>query len=479
LIGHPLAHMGIVSRCVFSPEGGYLATAQADGLVRVWRRPTGNLAKSQVSPWGRMRLRVGSDGLLAAPSLYWHEAPCPYNVFGPEHLVIREVATGRPTGPEIPLPGNLVDSCICSDNRSVAVGSVAGQRGWLSVYDVATGRPLVAPRSLPGRPVSVAVRPHGSQVAVLCKGGALLVVDPRTGGERFSVRLEPWSGTEERWHRAEYTPDGATLVALTDDMINSLHVFEADTGRLRYPPIRPVLKGGPCRSFALSSDSRLLATAVTGTNAAQVWDLTSGRPLSQPLLHPGDTYGLFHVSFSPDCRWLLTSHKDGQARLWDWKTGTLACPPLKHPDEVFAGWITPDGRHAVTACRGTYGTLHVWELTTGKPVAAPFRLAPARHEEHVVAYASLSPDGKWAHAIVPDLDSLTQVSLAELLSQPDMPTEDLVLLGELASAQRIALGDESSLNTEQWLERWNRFRFRQPGFGRPTLAPGASGRERP
>jgi WD40 repeat protein len=156
--------------------------------------------------------------------------------------------------------------------------------------------------------------------------------------------------------------------------------------RLRYPPIQPVLKGGPCRSFALSSDSRLLATAVTGTNAAQVWDLSSGRALSRPLLHPGDGYGLFHVSFSPDGRFVLSSHKDGEARLWDWKAGVLACPPLKHPDEVFAGWVLPDGRHAVTACRGTSGTLHVWELTTGKPVAPPLRLAPTTDENRIVAY---------------------------------------------------------------------------------------------
>jgi WD40 repeat protein len=468
LIGPPLPHMGIVSLCDLSRENGYLATAQADGLVRVWKRPAGDLARPQLTPFARMRCRVSPDGLLATPGL-WHEEPTSYNSFRPSELVIQEVTTGKPAGPAIPLPGALADSCICADNRSVAAAYVDGPTGWLSVYDLATGRPLHAARSLPGRPVSVDARPHGSDVAVLCKGGTLLVVEARTGDERFAVRLEPCFGTENPWERIEYTPDGATLVALTEGEYNVLHVREADTGRLRCPPIQPILKGGPCRSFALSSDSRLLATAVTRTNAAQVWDLSSGRALSRPLFHPGDGYGLFHVSFSPDGRFLLTSHKDGEARLWDWEAGVLACPPLKHPDEVFAGWVLPDGRHAVTACRGTSGTLHVWELTTGKPVAVPLRLAPTTDENHVVAYVSLSPDGKWAHAIVPVLNSQTRLSLAELLSVPDLPTEDLVLLGELASGQRIVLGDESRLNTEEWLERWQRFRRRQPGFGGPPL----------
>jgi WD40 repeat protein len=445
-IGHPLAHMGIIYLCDLSRETGYLATAQQDGLVRVWQPPARDLAKSQLLPAGVRSLRVSPDSLLATPGL-WHEEPCPYNLFGPGQLVVQEAATGKPAGPAIPLPGLLVDSCICADNRSVAAVSVADRSGWLSVCDVATGRAHFAAKPLPGRPVSVVSRPTTSEVAVLCKGGDLLVVDARTGGERFAVRLEPWVSTEERWQRIAYTPDGAALVALTDGMSNSLHVLEADTGRLRYPPIQPVLKGGPCRSFALSADSRLLATAVTGTNAARVWDLASGRALCRPLLHPGDDYGLFHVSFSPDGRCLLTSHKDGQARLWDWEAGALACPPLKHPDEVFAGWVLPDGRHAVTACRGTSGTLHVWELTTGKPVAAPLRLALGTDENHVGAYVSVSRDGKWAHATVPNLNSLTQLSLAELLAEPDIPTEDLVLLGELASAQRIAVGDESTLTT--------------------------------
>jgi WD40 repeat protein len=478
LIGPPLPHMGIVYRCDLSRENGYLATAQGDGLVRVWKRPVGDLAKPQLTPFGTMRVRVGPDGLLAAPGL-WHEEPHTYNSSRPAQLVIQEVATGRPAGPAIPLPGALADSCICADNRSVAAAYVAGPKGWLSVSDVATGRPLHAARALPGRPVSVDARPHSSEVAVLCKSGTLLVVDAHTGEERYAVHLEPWCGTENIWERIEYTPDGATLVALTDGDNNALQVREANTGRLRYPPIQPVLKGGPCRSFALSSDSRLLATAVTGTNAAQVWDLSSGRALSRPLLHPGDGYGLFHVSFSPDGRFLLTSHKDGEARLWDWKAGALACPPLKHPDEVFAGWVLPDGRHAVTACRGTSGTLHVWELTTGKPVATPLRLARTTDENHVVAYVSLSPDGKWAHAIVPILRSLTRLSLPELLSEPDLPTEDLVLLGELASGRRIALGDESCLNSDEWLERWQRFRRRQPGLGRPPLDQRASNPDLP
>jgi WD40 repeat protein len=465
-IGYPLPHMGIINRCDLSAEDVYLATAQQDGLVRIWKRPFKDPVKPLITNSGR-RLRVSFDSHLAAPGK-WHEEPRPYNVFESKQLVVLDARTGQAAGPAVPLPGALVDCCVCADNRSAAAVSVDGSTGWLSVVDVRRGRDILKPRKLPSRPQSVAARPHRSHVAVLCEAGELVVFDSRTGKQTFEVRHTDWPITNNRWPRTEYTADGTTLVTLSDGANNALHVRDADTGRLRYPPIHPVLSRGPCRSFALSADSRLLATAVTGKNAAQVWELASGRALSQPLLHPGDDYGLFHVSFSPDGRRLLTSHKDGQARLWDWKAGLLACPPLRHPDEVFAGWITPDGRHALTACRGTRATLHLWELTTGKPVAPPLAIAPTAVDQRAPAYVELSPDSKRAFASFPRTSALAQIQLAEFLVEPDLATEDFRLLAELATAKRIELGDESGLTGEQWLERWKRFRKKLPGFGLPT-----------
>jgi WD40 repeat protein len=217
------------------------------------------------------------------------------------------------------------------------------------------------------------------------------------------------------------------------------------------------LQGGPCRSFALSADSRLLGTAVNGKNAAQVWDLASGRALSGPLLHPGDFYGLFHLAFSRDGRLLLTGCKDGRARLWDWQAGKLACPPLLHEDEVYAVALTPDGQHALTAGRLRAGALHVWELTTGKLVAPPLRGLGQ------ITSLAISPDGKRVVATGPGSTAL--IDLAALLSLPEMSPEDLGLLGELATAQQIELGDVSGLTLEQWLERWQRFRLKYPVFG--------------
>jgi serine/threonine protein kinase/WD40 repeat protein len=457
-LGPPLAHLGSVRLCAFSGDQAHLATAQLDGHVRVWKRPASGLVLAEVKDWGAplgARPRVSFDDRLVAPG-YWHEMP--HNHAGMKGLVVLDARTGKPAGPEIRVPGTLFDSCVCADGRSVAAVSVDGEAGWLSLWDVTTGRALFEPRKLSERPLSVAARPQGRQVAVLGEGGVLLVFDARNGERVFELCHEGWlrAGAANPYPRVEFTADGATLVSLCCRG-NTLDVWDAETGRLRFPPVRPALQDGPCRSFALSADGRLLATAVNGKNAAQVWDLATGRAVSGPLLHPGDSYGLFHLAFSPDGRLLITASKDGQARVWDWRGGKLACPPLRHQDEVYAVALTADGRYAVTGGRLGAKALHVWELKTGKIVAPPLPLSAA------VTALSISPDGK---ALVgTGNSSAALIDLPELLASPEMSAEDFGLLAELATAQQIELGDVSGLTPEQWLERWRRLRRKHPAFG--------------
>jgi serine/threonine protein kinase/WD40 repeat protein/tetratricopeptide (TPR) repeat protein len=457
-LGSPLPHMGNVTRCAVASDDIHLATL-ADGVARIWRRSDGALAGVQPATWWGIT-RPSFDGRLLAPGI-WHEEANHFRPIGGGELRVLRASTGEPAGPVIALRGQLVDSCVCADNRTVAAVSEENGSGWLSLNDVATGKALTPPKSLPGAPRSVAARPSSTQVAVLCAGGELLVFDSRSGEKVLGLSHggQPAPG---RTARAQYTADGATLVSLTQGSEEAAHVWDAATGAPRCPPIRPVLKGGPLRTFALSADGRLLATAVNGKNAAQVWDLATGRALSPPLPHPGDHYGLFCLCFSPDGRYLLTGGKDRQGRLWDWQAATLACPPLKHEEEVFAVAMTPDGRFALTGGRARAGQLHVWELTTGRLVAPKVPL-PAS-----VVSLSIPPAGP--RVVASCSGNVARIDLARLLAPPEMPLEDYRLLGELASGQRIEQGDENGLTQDEWLQRLNQFNQRHPAYGRPGPA---------
>ena len=471
-LGQPLNHMAIVDVCAWSHDVKHLATAQIDGLIRVWQRPVDDPVIARKAGWGQ-RPRVSFDGRLVAPGL-WHEASFDRSSILGVHqnvncLRVVTTANAQPAGPDISLPGTLVDSCVCGDNLGVAAVWSRDAKGQLGVWDVATARARFKPISLPGFPISVAARPESGALAVICLTGDLLVIDDKTGESVLKVRHEGWAASPpSRPIQVQYTPDGRTLVSLCPGDTSTVNVRDADTGQLRFAPLRPSWSGSRFHSFALSPDSRLLATMALAKNAAQVWDLATGRALSEPLPHPGDSWGLFSVRFSPDGQYLLTCHKDGQVRYWDWRAGKLACPPMVHADETFDVAITPDGHFALSAVRGR-PDMHIWELATGRRIAPPVRLGFIEGESsHVLA---MTPDARrvlvnfTGSTTRPAMD-LAVVDLAALLSPPSVPTADLALLAELATARRIELGDLSGMTTDHWLERWNLLRDRNPDLAR-------------
>jgi len=466
-LGAPLPHMANVEHCAWSNDGMNFATAQGDGLIRVWQLPLDDLVTAEVGPWGECP-RVSFDGRLVAPGI-WHEAPFTNNYQRLDRLQVIVADDGRPMGEAIALPGVLVDSCVCADNRSVAAVCLSDGKGLFGVWDIATARRQFEPVALPSSPNSVAARSASSQIAVLCRGGELLVFDGRTGHRELELCHVEWFSEGTRRPYALYTPDSKTLVTLGDGVDTTINVRDADTGQLRCQPIRPVLtKNYAARGFTLSADSRMLATIVNGQNAAQVWDLATGRALSEPLPHPGDHYGLFSACFSPDGRRLLTVCKDGQARYWDWEQGVLACPPMAHADEVYDAAITPDGRFALTAVRGQVPCVHFWELTTGKRIAPPqsFGNSGGSSSHHV----AITPDGKRG-LVGHSGTTLGIVNLEALLSPSPSPppAADLARWAELASAEHIELGDLSKLDRQQWQARWDSLREHDPSLVTATV----------
>ena len=246
-------------------QDGHALAISANQQVVIWeRRPTSPVVTQITWPGESWRPRPSFDGKLAAPGVY-HEF---YTRFVPKDVELKVIrlTDGLPTGPAIPLKGMLLDSCIWSDNASVAAVTVKGASGLLSAFDVSSGAAKWAPIELPAAPLSVAARPAGpahesSQLAVLCQNGQLLIVDA-TRGEVVQSYAHPEGGQlEHSAHaRVEYSPDGATIVAVQPG--NRIIIRDAQTGELCCPLFNPVLEGGPCRSIAFSPDSRLLATAV-------------------------------------------------------------------------------------------------------------------------------------------------------------------------------------------------------------------------
>ena len=439
-----LPQMETYPGCDLSTDGSFAAIAGA-GQVIIWQLPHQEVVVGNVEGWADARWlpRPGFDGRMVTPGA-WHGDPWGVQARG-NTLTVALMASGRPAGPPILLEGGLYDSCLCADNRSVAAACVAGQSGILSVFDIATGSRNFPTIRLPDLPISVAARPGKPQIAVLCNGGQLQVINTQNGSHELDLTHVDWSDGH-KLSQVQYTPDGTALVSVTP--ANVVVVHDAETGRLRFPTIPLVAEHGPCRTIAVSPDSRWMATGVTGKNVVQVWSLTTGEPAGPALPHPGDFYGIYKVEFSPDSQRILSGHKDGRMRLWDWKSGKLMCSPMQHPDEVFDVKFTANGRFALAAVRGS--RVHIWSLATGKQVAAPIR-SPTTPDGFTVGL------GIAGSRVVASMTGFPVLDLSVLLGEPGSGIDSLLAQSELSSFQKLQLGELVPLEQSEWNDRWVKY----------------------
>ncbi|GAA2213806.1 serine/threonine-protein kinase [Nonomuraea monospora] len=130
----------------------------------------------------------------------------------------------------------------------------------------------------------------------------------------------------------------------------------------------------------------LLATSIGGNGTLRLWDIATGRPVTQPLT--GHTGAVFRMAFSPDGRLLATGSMDTTVRLWNIATGLPVGEPLTgHTDTVEDVAFSPDGRLLATSSMDT--TVRLWDPATGQPVGEPL----TGHTE-CVAGVAFSPDGR-------------------------------------------------------------------------------------
>jgi tetratricopeptide (TPR) repeat protein len=120
-----------------------------------------------------------------------------------------------------------------------------------------------------------------------------------------------------------------------------------------------------------SPDGRRIVTANTG-GAAQIWDASTGRPLSPRMQLIGATYGC--ARFSPDGSLLATT--DGtSARLWDAATGALIVT-LPAPGCTYLAF-SRDGHRLMASPFDTFTLpVRVWDLPLDqRPINDTMRLA--------------------------------------------------------------------------------------------------------
>ena len=199
---------------------------------------------------------------------------------------------------------------------------------------------------------------------------------------------------------AQFSPDGTKVVTDIDEADTAPRVLDDEAARVwdvfTGEPVSPPLKrgGGRIINVSFSPDGRRVVVPSFGlapgpfgmtpsAASAQVFDVASGRAVTPPLVHQG---WVWEAQFSPDGRRVVTASNDHTARVWDSLTGEPVSPPMKHDGNVLHAIFSPDGRRVLTA--STDHTARLWDAGTGREV-----IPPLRHEGHVNS-AEFSPDGR-------------------------------------------------------------------------------------
>ncbi len=336
-----------VTTVACSPDGKWMASADAKGLLRVWQD-------------GKVVADI--KGLRPASSDVYSAAP-PQFAFTPDgrHLLttIGLFGLGQET-PLVPFDGSVA---IDPEGRGAVITTSLGAKS----FDSETHKMSALPRSLPVE--AVAFGSNQGDFAILGEDGS---VDLYAKGKLVGKALHKGVGA------IAYSPDGRLLVTCSDD--RTAKIWDAQTGTLE----NSLDHGWRVTSARFTADdSKLVTTSYNGD--VRMWDVASGLSIMhEPMHHAWFAYGTVPDSSGK----LFASYGvDGQARVWR-ANGTPLSPWFNHGSAIRDAAFIEGQNRLVTA--GGNGTLRLWELGEERKTLASVPLG----DEVEIFSVAIDPKGE-------------------------------------------------------------------------------------
>jgi WD40 repeat protein len=382
-------HTGLIHEAAWSADGKRVATASADGSVRVWE-PLGGGPKRYT--WSEFeaqhtrgktgkRFRWPSDGVR-----FSLEAEAGKQVWvasrgeGQELLVqVRASKNGRPAlkpwKPGKPLPAGVMleehgpEPLHWSPDGSMAV---LREPERVSVWDAKTWK--LRAEHAPGQfgATHAVWHPSGKLLAIsrFSGWGAVMLWDLERSPE--PVSLEGAEEPDGVWDIA-WSPDGEKLItACNDSHVRVYSVSHADASATLVMRLRP---SSVPRRVAWSPQGDLIACG-DGSGAVEIWNTEEKDLVSSPQLR---LQRIEHLVWSPDGSHLFSADRSGRALLWRRQGGSWVTAAVLDAEPVRLRWavFSDDGTWVATMDQDGKVRLHPVEFGS---LVATVKALPGRKE---------------------------------------------------------------------------------------------------
>jgi WD40 repeat protein/serine/threonine protein kinase len=347
-------HTAAVRRAVFSPDGRLLVSVGEDKQVIVWdfvRRQrlktltdhSGWVTSAAFSPDGKLFATTSHDKTV----IVWDaERLEKIRVLGDHRAAVNAVSFST--------DGRLLATGSAdNDNRIILWDTLR----WEKVREIANGSaysPILF--SLDNRTI---ITSHGQW-------------DLDTAQRIAEVEVGNW---------VALSPDGKLMVAIKPNGEVFFHKLlrpgDAAGNRVLAHPRGHQDHG---RAVVFSPDGKVVAT---GSENILLWDAATMEKLGR-FECDSIVWGL---AFSPDGRWLVSTHADGAVLVWNVTERKCEASLSAHSDAVRAVAYSPDGQRVASA--GEDRSIIVWDAASGRKEAVL-----NGHQTRVIGVV-FSPDGEW------------------------------------------------------------------------------------